>query len=195
MSTNSPTDPSYETTLKHQFLFSMPQLQSDFFGSSLIYLCEHSAEGAMGLVVNKPSAMKLDEVFEQLELKSDLGLNQTPVFIGGPVSEDRGFLLHCRTERTWQSSLSLSDGLQLTTSMDVLQAIADGEGPFEFLLALGYAGWDAGQLEDELSRNLWLSCPANLDILFRTPPAERLASAAAQLGIDINLLSDQAGHA
>ena len=181
--------------LKHQFIFSMPQLESDFFSSSLIYLCEHSDEGAMGLVVNKPSEMNLAEVFEQLELKTGPALELTPVYTGGPVSSDRGFLLHSQTQHRWKSTLDLSEDLQLTTSLDVLEAIANGGGPQDYLMVLGYAGWDAGQLEDELSRNLWLSCTSNFDILFRTAPEARLSAAAAQLGIDINLLSDQTGHA
>lgn len=186
---------SLNSQLKHQFLFSMPLLESDFFASSLIYLCEHSHEGAMGLVVNKPSEMNLAEVFEQLELQINALHERTEVYTGGPVSPDRGFLLHSPTDSDWKSTLKLSDNLQLTTSIDVLEAISKGSGPDQYLMILGYAGWDAGQLEDELSRNLWLSCPANLDILFKTAPQERIAAAAAQLGIDINLLSDQAGHA
>lgn len=186
---------SLSSQLKHQFLFSMPQLQSDYFSASLIYLCEHSDEGAMGLVINKPSELDLDEVFDQLELQSHAEVGAVPVYTGGPVSTDRGFLLHRETTHRWKSTVALGEQLQLTTSVDVLEAISRGGGPADYLMILGYAGWDAGQLEDELSRNLWLSCPANLDILFRTAPQERLAAAAAQLGIDINLLSDQAGHA
>lgn len=181
--------------LKHQFIFSMPQLDSDFFSSSLIYLCEHSDEGAMGLVINKPSEMNLAEVLGQLELSTRPELEEIPVYTGGPVSGDRGFLLHSKSQHRWKSMLDLSEGLQLTTSLDVLEAIANGGGPTDYLMVLGYAGWDAGQLEDEFSRNLWLSCPSNFDILFRTAPEGRLTAAAAQLGIDINLLSDQAGHA
>ncbi|HSG02819.1 MAG TPA: YqgE/AlgH family protein [Marinobacterium sp.] len=187
---------SLNNQLKDQFLLSMPHLQSDYFGGSLIYLCEHSDEGAMGLVVNKGSDLNFTEILEQLEIEPRIpSLDGVPVFAGGPVNTDRGFLLHGPAAGEWKSTLKLRDNLYLSTSIDILEALARGEGPKDYLIALGYSGWGPGQLEDELGRNLWLSCPANLDILFATDPEQRLTAAAKQLGIDINLLSDQAGHA
>lgn len=187
---------SLNSQLKNQFLLSMPHLQSDYFSGSLIYVCDHSEEGAMGLVVNKGSELNFAEILEQLEIEPQIEtLDEIPVFAGGPVKTDRGFLLHGPAQSEWKSTLKLRDGLYLSTSLDVLEALARGEGPKDYLIALGYAGWGPGQLEDELVRNLWLSCPANLDILFATDPEQRLDAAAKQLGIDINLLSDQAGHA
>lgn len=187
---------SLSNQLKDQFLLSMPHLQSDYFSGSLIYLCEHSEEGAMGLIVNKTSELNFAEVLEQLDIEPLVKtLDQVPVYAGGPVKTDRGFMLHGPAAQEWKSTLKLRDGLYLSTSLDVLEAVARGEGPKDYLIALGYAGWGPGQLEDELSGNLWLSCPVNLDILFTTDPEQRLGAAAKQLGIDINLLSDQAGHA
>jgi len=182
--------------LKDQFLISMPNLANDYFSGSLIYLCEHSQEGAMGLVVNKPAEATLAEVFEQLELHPIAGLLETvPVFAGGPVKIDRGFILHSPSQTRWKSSVVLREGLQLTTSLDVLEELAQGKGPERYLMTLGYAGWGPGQLEEEIAQNLWLSCPANLDILFNTEPDQRLNAAALQFGIDINLVSSQVGHA
>ena len=186
---------SSTTYLKHQFLLSMPQLESDYFSSSLIYLCEHNEEGAMGIVVNKPSDTFMDEVFEQLDLPQRSYIRSEIIYQGGPVMEDRGFVLHPRSEQRWKSSLELPDDLSLSTSLDIVEAIAAGTGPQEFLFALGYAGWGPGQLEEELGNNVWLSSPANLDIIFRTEPEARLSAAAADLGIDFNLISAQAGHA
>lgn len=150
----------------------------------------------MGLVVNKPADISFGEVLEQLELNPiSAELERVPVYAGGPVKTDRGFLLHTPVRSIWKSTLELRDDLQLTTSIDILEQLAQGSGPDLYLMALGYAGWGPGQLEDELGRNLWLSCPANLDILFKTEPEQRVTAAALQLGIDINLMSSQAGHA
>ena len=181
--------------LKHHFLMSMPSLESDYFSNSLIYLCEHSEEGAMGIVVNKPHDIPMDEILEQLELPENSPLNYQPVYQGGPVSEEHGFILHRQGEQAWKSSLHLPEQLTLTTSLDVLEAISRGEGPEHYLFALGYAGWGPGQLDEEMSQNLWLSSPANLDILFDVEPEFRLSSAASTLGVDLNLISAKAGHA
>ncbi|NVK00923.1 MAG: YqgE/AlgH family protein [Oceanospirillaceae bacterium] len=187
---------SLTTQLNNQFLLSMPHLQSDYFSGSLIYICDHSEEGAMGLVVNKFSDFDFAEILEQLDIEPSIsGLDQVPVYAGGPVKNDRGFLLHSAAAGNWKSTLQLRDDLFLSTSIDILEALAQGKGPSDYLITLGYAGWGPGQLEGEIGNNLWLSCPANLDILFKTDPEQRLDAAAKQLGIDINLLSDQAGHA
>jgi len=173
----------------------MPTLTSDYFSQSLIYLCEHNDDGAMGIRVNKPADMALSEVFEQLNLATHAHLNSHPVFLGGPVSEEHGLILHPKDDRTWTSSRDLCDQLTLTTSLDILEAIAREEGPDRFLFALGYAGWGPGQLEEEIAQNLWLSSPAKLDILFDIEPPQRLQAAASLLGVDINLLTAVAGHA
>jgi len=164
------------------------------FNHSLIYLCEHSEQGAMGLVVNQPSDLDLADLLDQLDPELDVcAEQQCQVFNGGPVEQERGFVLHPGPHQ-WESSLDLGP-LQLTTSRDILSDMARGLGPSEALIALGYAGWDAGQLEQELADNVWLSCPADHQILFALPSADRLAAAARSLGVDWTLLTSQAGHA
>lgn len=183
------TSPNY---LTHHFLIAMPHMADDRFDHSLIYLCDHSAEGAMGLVINQPSDLSLDDLLEQLAPELSGRTRQT-VFNGGPVEPERGFVLH-DGERRWESSAELGP-LTLTTSQDILRAMACGEGPQQALITLGYAGWGAGQLEQELANNVWLSCPAEHHILFQLPSSERLNAAARTLGIDWTLLTSQAGHA
>ena len=184
-----------ESNLKGQFLLAMPSLAGSYFGSTLTYLCEHSDSGAMGIMVNRPVAITLGELFDQLEIPvSDERCRDVAVLEGGPVAEDRGFILHSDDAR-FESSLALDDGLMLTTAREVLEAIAAGRGPRQYLVALGYAGWGEAQLEAEMKDNAWLNCAASTQILFNTPFPERVSSAAAQLGIDFNLISGQAGHA
>lgn len=180
--------------LSHHFLIAMPGLQGDFFSRSLIYLCDHSADGAMGLVVNKPLQINLDELLQHFELEGNRGQGQ-PVFAGGPVQTERGFVLHSMDQRTWDTSTPIGNELGLTTSRDILTALAQGTGPDHSLVALGYAGWGPGQLEAELTRNAWLTLPATGEILFDTPAEQRLDAAGALLGVDLNLLSSQYGHA
>lgn len=186
------TAPSY---FKHQFLIAMPHMADPNFAQALIYLIEHNEQGAMGLMVNRPSGLDLAEVLEQLrpDTPPARDCRSVPIYTGGPVQTDRGFVLHPRGQH-FQATLELGE-LSLSTSQDSLFAIADGEGPSRCLIALGYAGWEAGQLEGELIQNTWLTCPADLGILFDTPAEERLGAAAARLGIDLNLLTSQAGHA
>ncbi len=186
------TSPSY---LKHHFLIAMPHMADPSFAQSLIYLVEHSQDGAMGLIVNRPSGLNLTDVLEQLrpdEPVTAASLN-LPILSGGPVQTDRGFVLH-PADAQFQATLGLGQ-LGMTTSQDVLFAIADGYGPKRHLIALGYAGWEPGQLEAELLENVWLSCPAQPHILFDLPHEQRLHAAAASLGVDLNLLSSQVGHA
>jgi len=186
------TAPSY---LKHHFLIAMPQMADPNFAQTLIYLVEHGPEGAMGLVINRPSGLSLADILEQLrpDETAPALCQSLPVFSGGPVQTDRGFVLHPAGEQ-YQATLALG-ALGMSTSQDVLFAIADGQGPQLHLIALGYAGWDAGQLEAELADNTWLSCPADPQILFDLPHDQRLAAAAASLGVDLRLLSTQVGHA
>ncbi|WP_428035011.1 YqgE/AlgH family protein [Amphritea sp.] len=181
-------------SLQDHFLFSMPHMNDPNFAQTLIYICEHSESGAMGIVVNRPLGIDLSELLNHLGF-SDTSDQAEPVYAGGPVQDDRGFILHRRTANEWESCYHITGELTLTTSMDILQAISENSGPEQFLVALGYAGWGAGQLEQELSENVWLSCPANLDIMFRTPAEERLQAAAATLGINLDLLTSQSGHA
>ncbi|GAA6132516.1 YqgE/AlgH family protein [Halopseudomonas sabulinigri] len=185
---------SIPSNLTHHFLIAMPHMADPRFDHSLIYLCEHTDQGAMGLVVNQPSDLNLTDLLEQLEPELDVAAGQQcQVFNGGPVDRERGFVLH-RGPHQWESSLDLGP-LQLTTSRDILADMARGHGPSEALITLGYAGWGAGQLEQELADNVWLSCPADHHILFALPSAERLGAAARSLGIDWALLTSQAGHA
>jgi putative transcriptional regulator len=183
-----------ETSLKNHFLIAMPGLLGSYFGATLTYLCEHTDDGAMGLVVNRPSDVALIEMLAQLGVQTSGVAADVPVMDGGPVARDRGFILHS-DDRAFEASLDLGNGLMLTAAREVLEAIADGTGPADYLVALGYAGWNGGQLEDELKDNAWLTCPASLDVLFREPFANRVHKAAESLGIDFRFMSGQAGHA
>lgn len=186
------TTPSY---LKHHFLIAMPHMADPNFAQTLIYLIEHGPEGAMGLIINRPSGLSLADVLEQLRPEQPVATccHALTIYTGGPVQTDRGFVLH-PAEQQFQATLTLGP-LGMSTSQDVLFAIADGCGPDQHFIALGYAGWDAGQLEAELADNTWLSCPADPRILFELPAEQRLQAAAASLGVDLHLLSSQVGHA
>ncbi|WP_246481087.1 YqgE/AlgH family protein [Motiliproteus sediminis] len=185
-----------DMNLRDHFLISMPHLADQNFVHTLTYICDHSEQGAMGLVINRPMALTLEEILGHLEFDTQgLRDRQAPVYAGGPVQTERGFVLHSPTDQCWNSSFSIHDQLCLTTSLDVLRAIAGGGGPKHHLIALGYAGWGAGQLEREIGENSWLSCPADLDIIFATQAEERLGAAASKLGVDLSLLSSETGHA
>jgi len=181
--------------LKHHFLIAMPHMADPRFAQALIYLVEHNQEGAMGLVVNRPSGLTLADIIEQLRPDAPAmpPYQHVPIYAGGPVQTDRGFVLH-PADQHFQATLGLGP-LGMTTSQDVLFAIADGQGPERYFIALGYAGWEAGQLEAELAENAWLSCPAQPKILFDLPHDQRLDAAAASLGIQLSQLSSQVGHA
>ncbi len=185
--------------LTNQFLIAMPGMADDTFAGTVIYLCEHTERGALGLVINKPIDIKLKRLFEKVELELDReDLADTPVFFGGPVQTERGFVLHDRLGEDgghYNSTLSIPGGLEMTTSKDVLEALAHGAGPKRVLITLGYAGWGAGQLEDELSRNGWLNVNADPGIIFETPVEQRYERALSLLGIDRGMLSQEAGHA
>lgn len=187
--------PTPSSTLQHQLLIAMPQMDDPNFAETVIYLVDHGPDGAMGLVINRPNGLHLDDLLEQLrpEVPATLADTQLVLYSGGPVQNDRGFVLHDAGPR-FQNTLELAD-LSLTTSPDVLFAISDGSGPARHLITLGYSGWGPGQLEEELAANLWLTTPATSDLLFETPTEQRLGGAAALLGIDLRLLSRQAGHA
>lgn len=182
-------------TLKDHFLLAMPQLNDDHFGGSLIYLCEQNAEGALGLIVNKPLPLTFAELMDQMAIPCLPNLySEQFIYRGGPVHLDRGFVLHTGHKK-WKASLQISDELSLTTSLDILEALAKGEGPEDFLITLGCSGWEEGQLEKELLANAWLTCAANKTLLFNTLADERLAGAAATLGINLALMTGQVGHA
>lgn len=183
-----------ERFLRHQFLLAMPALASSYFGGSITYLCEHNEDGALGLMINRPLPdVELGELFDQLGI--DGGRHRkAPVLEGGPVQRDRGFVLHS-DDLVLESSLTLADGMVLTTAREVLAAIAGGAGPERFLVCVGYAGWGAGQLESELADNAWLTLDADPAIVFETPFDSRVERAAASLGIDFRLISGAAGHA
>jgi len=180
--------------LVNHFLVAMPSLHDPNFQQSVVYVCEHNAGSALGIVINRPSRVVLGEIFKQLSITvDDPALVQRPVFQGGPVQTDRGFVIH-EPAGAWDSTLNLG-GLSVTTSRDVLAALARGTGPGKTFVALGYAGWGAGQLETELAANSWLSTPADQRIIFETPVAERWQAAARLIGVDIALLPGDAGHA
>lgn len=166
-----------------------------YFAKTLTLICEHSDKGAIGVVVNKPIDLTLASLFGEINIAlEDAVLRETNVLFGGPVLMDRGFVLH-QPLGEWSSTLKIDDELGLTTSKDILEAIAAGTGPSRVLVTLGYAGWGPGQLEDEVARNGWLSVDANADVVFTLPPAERLSAAMALLGLNYGNLSDVAGHA
>jgi len=184
-----------QLNLRNHFLIAMPAMADPFFAKSLTYVCEHNEQGALGIVVNRPIKLTLSELFAQIQVPLNPSeLQDMPVHFGGPVQTDRGFVLHEPTGQ-WQSTLSISDKIGLTTSKDILQAVGEGQGPHNLLVTLGYAGWSQGQLEDELSQNAWLTVAASEQILFRMSAEERLPAALALLGVDYASLSEDAGHA
>ena len=182
--------------LTDHFLIAMPAMQDPYFANSLVYICEHNDRGALGIIVNRPIDLTISGLFEKIDIPfTQTGeLAAAPVYFGGPVQLDRGFVLH-RPHGDWQSSLHVNPDVALTSSRDVLTAVASSGEPAELLVVLGYAGWDAGQLENELADNAWLTVPASADILFDLPPDARLPAAMSRLGISFTQLSDVAGHA
>jgi putative transcriptional regulator len=181
--------------LTHHFLIAMPAMQEGVFAGTLTYLCEHNENGALGIVVNRPMSLTMGEMFDQLNLPiHQPDLVKMPVYFGGPVQTERGFVLH-DTPGNWESTLCINDKLALTTSKDILEAMGAGQGPRNIIVTLGYAGWDQGQLEHEITENIWLTVPASEHILFDLPPEERLPAALALLGVSYASLVEDAGHA
>ena len=185
--------------LTNQFLIAMPGMGDGTFAGTVVYLCEHTDQGALGLVINKPIDIKLKNLFEKVELSLDReDLADEPVYFGGPVQTERGFVLHERLGEDgghYNSSLQIQGGLEMTTSKDVLEALSHGAGPKKMLVTLGYSGWGAGQLEEEMSRNGWINVSAERGIIFDTPVEQRYEKALSLLGIDARMLSQDAGHA
>jgi len=180
--------------LRNQFLIAMPSLNESIFSHTITYICDHSDDGAMGLVINQPLGINMSEIYQQLECTDVDHHRDEAVLCGGPVQPERGFILHTPDQR-WESSLAVSEDIMLTASRDIIDAMSRNQGPEKFLVALGYAGWDAGQLEDEIANNAWLTLPAEANILFDTPIEQRWSAASKSLGIDLNLISGIAGHA
>lgn len=186
---------AYDGSLINQLLIAMPGMQDPNFSTTVTLICEHNDEGALGIVINRPLTLKLGGLFEQLDLRNaDPARLDDPVLLGGPVGPERGFVLH-DSSRFFENSIAVSSEINLTLSRDVLDAMAAGEGPQKSLVALGYAGWEPGQLENEMLANSWLSVPATTDIVFDTPFAERWTQAAQTIGIDISTIAPDAGHA
>lgn len=186
-------------SLVNHFLIAMPAMADPNFSRTLTYICEHNDEGALGIIVNRPIDMNVAGLFERVNIPLEAEVAQTeiaelPVYFGGPVQTDRGFVLH-RPKGQWHSTLAVTEEIGLTSSRDILQAISESGAPNEVVISLGYAGWSAGQLEWELSQNAWLTVAADPKIIFDTPPEERLPAAMHLLGIDFANLSEVAGHA
>ncbi|MEY4467372.1 MAG: hypothetical protein RIR21_1165 [Pseudomonadota bacterium] len=185
--------------LADHFLIAMPSMLDPVFGGTVVYICEHNENGALGMIINRPTDMTMDVLFERLDLSLEITphdqvMPQVPVLFGGPVQVERGFVLHAPSA-DYNSSLTVSDDVSLTTSRDVLEAAAQGNGPRRLVVTLGCAGWSAGQLEDEILRNGWLTVRADPAILFDMPSAERFTAAMNLLGIDPTMLTGEAGHA
>ncbi len=185
--------------LTNKFLIAMPGMKDGNFAGSVVYLCEHNDKGALGLVINKPTDLDLRHLFEKVDLSLERDdLATKPVFFGGPVQTERGFVLHERLDEEgghYNSSLKIDGGLEMTTSRDVLEALSNGAGPRRVFITLGYAGWSAGQLEDELGRNGWLTVDAEPALIFDTPVEQRYDKALSLLGVDPKFLMSEAGHA
>lgn len=194
MATSELDRPIFGSSLSNHFLIAMPGLTDSPLANCITYICEHGPEGAMGLVVNRTLDICFQDVFEQMDLSYSPSMASNPVLAGGPVNKERGFILH-PTCGEWQSTIQVSRDIAVTASRDIITAIAHGEGPHDAQFMLGYAGWGAGQLEQEIKGNSWLTVPADMDILFRTPVEQRWAASAKALGVDLNLMSTQTGHA
>ncbi|MBB5367898.1 MULTISPECIES: YqgE/AlgH family protein [unclassified Janthinobacterium] len=184
--------------LANHFLIAMPAMQDPVFGGTVVYVCEHNENGVLGVVINKPTDMTMEVLFDRIDLKlaggSEAPIVNEPIMFGGPVQDDRGFVLHTPGAR-YSSSLTVTDEVAFTTSIDVLEAVAKGDGPERMLVSIGYSGWSPGQLEDEIGRNGWLTVGASADILFDFPIEDRYVAAIKLLGIDPLMLASEAGHA
>ena len=183
------------TSLTNHFLIAMPGLADPNFYHTVTYICAHNEDGAMGIVINRPLGLSLGEVLEQMQIASGTtGIGDIPIYQGGPVQADRGFVLH-QPLKTWDSCIEITGDMGMATSRDILNAIANGKGPEEVFIALGYAGWAPGQLEREIMENAWLNAPADTSIIFKTPVEQRWRTAASLMGVDLEKLSIDVGHA
>lgn len=179
----------------NQLLVAMPVLTDPYFSKAVAYICEHNENGAIGIVINHPLDLNLADVFQQMDIKFNKNSNKTlPILCGGPIHPERGFVIH-NPSGIWRSSLEMTSEISVTTSKDILEAIAEDQGPNRVIITLGYASWTAGQLEQEVINNFWIICPINLDIIFSVPFAERWQTAINLIGIDLTKLSYYVGHA
>ena len=183
------------SSLKNYFLLAMPGLHDPNFAQSVVYICEHSADGAMGLIINQPLNIPAKAIYDQLDLSYGDEYGSAVIFDGGPVQRDRGFILHPTVDKQWESTVEIAADISLTASKDILSDIAVGNGPENALITLGYSSWAAGQLEEELTQNSWLTIPADSAIIFHTDSAKRAGAAASTIGLDLAMLSSDAGHA
>ncbi|WP_255991806.1 YqgE/AlgH family protein [Chitinolyticbacter albus] len=184
-----------DLNLSRHFLIAMPNLVDPIFARALAFVCDHNERGAMGIIVNRPLGMTLTTLFEQIDVElHQPDVAELQVCFGGPVQTDRGFVLH-QPLGDWQSTLPVSDDMGLTTSKDILLAVGEGTGPEQIFVTLGYAGWEAGQLENEIAQNAWISVEADPKVIFSLPATERYEAALKLLGIDMAMLSEDAGHA
>ncbi len=183
------------TSLKNHFLLAMPGLDDPNFSQSIVYICEHSTDGAMGLIINQQLDIPVKAIFKQLNLAYHEEHGDGLIFDGGPVARDRGFILHRTSTEQWESTVSISDEVSLTASKDILSDLAIGAGPEHALVTLGYSSWEAGQLEEELTTNSWLTIPANSAIIFNIDCHKRAEAAASSIGLDLSMLSSEMGHA
>ena len=184
------------SSLENQFLVAMPQLQDSYFSNTVTYMWKHSEDGALGIVLNKPLTASIADIFDELNIVCGIQssrFQEQKVLAGGPVERDKGFILH-DSSRSWDSSVSVTDEISLCTSRTILQDIANGEGPENYVVALGCAGWDAGQLEREIAENSWLNTPAPSNLVFSDDHSTLADSAVAQLGIELQQISPEAGH-
>ncbi|MFT4193720.1 YqgE/AlgH family protein [Ottowia sp.] len=197
-------DAAQPINLTNHFLIAMPGMEDDTFARSVVYVCEHSERGALGLIINKPGDISLADLFQRVDLplqRKDLGVQ--PVFHGGPLQTERGFVLHDPVtaeglqpdQSIYASTLAVPGGLEMTTSKDVLEALSSGGGPRRVLVTLGYSSWAEGQLESEIARNSWLTVDADADVVFDAPVADRYARALRLLGLEAWMLAPDAGHA
>ncbi|MCU7836431.1 MAG: YqgE/AlgH family protein [gamma proteobacterium symbiont of Taylorina sp.] len=183
--------------LTNHFIIAMPGLADPMFEKSVSFICQHNEHGAMGLTINRPTDITFVELLSQLNIPlEDSSIGSTPVYLGGPVETGHGFILHSNHDKkSWQQTLSINEHISLSSSKDILTAIAKGEGPADYLIILGYSGWISGQIEKEIQENSWLNTPADNDIIFHTPFNKRWENAAMKIGIDIHLISSDIGHA
>ncbi len=190
------SDSALDSSLENQFLIAMPQLMDSYFANTVTYLWKHNEEGALGIVINKPLQACVSDIFDELDIVCDVDeakFHMEHVLAGGPVERDKGFIIHDSKNR-WESSIAVTPDITICTSRTILQDIATGSGPDNYLVALGCAGWGAGQLEKEISENAWLTAPANSELIFSKDYASKVNDAAALLGIDIQQISPEAGH-
>ena len=182
-------------SLKNHFLVAMPGLNDEHFSGSVVYICEHNSDGAMGLIINQQLDIPAKAVFDRLELEQKNNQGDELIFDGGPVQQDRGFILHSTSDQKWESTIHIGGGVSLSTSKDILGDIALGGGPKDSLITLGYSSWEAGQLEREIKENTWLTIPADSSIIFNTHCAKRAHAAALSIGLNLDSLALDSGHA